>query len=400
MSYPEIAYTVTKKYLDGFIPDDKLKSITEEAYNFDVPIEEAEPGKYVMRLDRGPTAAFKDFAARMMARMVEYFLEEENKNLLVLVATSGDTGGAVASAYYGMDNVKMVILFPKKEVSERQRKQMTTLGKNIQAIAVEGKFDDCQAMVRNAFVDKELQKLHLSSANSINFGRLLPQIVYYFYAHSRVAKDATEKVIFSVPSGNFGNLLGGLIAMRMGLPVKKFIVAVNENDEFPVFLYSENYEPVAPSRNCISSAMNVGHPTSLARLVELYNGQIDEKGIIHKMPDMELMRKDLFSVSITDAKTRETIKEVYAKNGLILEPHGAVGWAGIMEYSKKNEDSTPVICLETADPAKFPEELEKLGISPKLPESMKKVDSLEEVDKTAINADYEEFRKLLLAEYS
>jgi threonine synthase len=376
MSYPEIARHVLHPYLGDLVPDQVLRSMLQDAYNFDVPIEPVLDGKYVMRLDRGPTSSFKDFAARLMGRLIQHFLKGEGKRALILTATSGDTGSAVAQAFYGLENIQVVILFPKEEVTERQRRQMTTLGRNVHPLAVEGKFDDCQALVKQAFADPELRHLSLSSANSINVGRLLPQAVYYFYAYSRVG--GSGRIVFSVPSGNFGNLMGGLIAMRMGLPVHKFVVATNENDEFPRFMKTGVYRPIRPSRNCISNAMNVGHPSNLARVFSLYGGQMDETGAVHRVPDLEAMRRELFALSVSDEETRRTIKEAYARHGLILEPHGAVGWAGLLRYLEQ-ENHTPCVSLETADPAKFPEEIVRLiGINPPLPPAMARLDRLEE----------------------
>jgi len=394
MSYPEIAFQVTNKFLKGEIPESELLRITKESYNFDVPIEHIDGKKHVMRLDRGPTASFKDFAARMMAREMEYFLKEVKKKIKILTATSGDTGSAVGDAYCGLENIDVTILFPEKEVTERQRKQMTTLGKNITAIAVDGKFDNCQALVKQAFADSELRHMNLSSANSINIGRLLPQSIYYFYAYSRVGECGG--VVYSVPCGNFGDLTGGLIAQRMGLPVKRFVAAVNENDEFPVFLNTGAYKPVVPSKNCLSNAMNVGNPSNLPRIVAFYEGRMDEKGAIHKQPNMELMKKELFSVSISDERTRETIRSAYENYGLILEPHGAVGWAGLEDLTSREKSTSPCISLETADPAKFPEEIERtLGLKPKIPESLKSIESKKEHYLT-IDADYEQFKKHLI----
>lgn len=394
MSYPEVAFTVTNEFLRNEIPENELKRITKEAYNYDIPIERVTEKIYLLRLDQGPTASFKDFGARMMAKLMDYFIKKENKKLLILVATSGDTGSAVANSFYGLENIKMVVLFPKNEVTERQRKQMTTLGKNITTLAINGKFDDCQAMVKQAFVDSELKYLNLSSANSINFGRLLPQIVYYFYAYSKLAKDG-EEIVFSVPSGNFGNLMGGLIAKRMGLPIYKFIATVNENDEFPKFLETGKYQPIKPSKKCLSNAMNVGHPSNLARLIDLYGGQMDETGKINKMPDMELLKKDIFSVSISDEETRKTIKAVYSKYKIILEPHGAVGWRGLERFLSKEKNSFLSICLETAHPGKFPEVLgEILGIKIESPSGIKELENKTESFET-ISADYKEFKDFL-----
>jgi threonine synthase len=378
MSYPQIAYEVIKPYLGDLVSDSDLRTMLQDAYNYDVPVERVYDEKYILRLDRGPTCSFKDFAARSMGRLIQYFLALEGRSILILTATSGDTGSAVAHAFYGLDNVLVVVLFPEKEVTDRQRRQMTTLGKNIFPLAVQGKFDDCQALVKQAFVDADLSALNLSSANSINIGRLLPQAVYYFYAHSRAAPQG-KRTVFSVPSGNFGDLMGGLLAMKMGLPVQKFVVATNENDEFPRFMDTGIYEPIRPSKNCISNAMNVGHPSNLARLFCLYGGKMDETGRVGQPPDMAAMRKDLYAVSITDEETRQTIKEAYSRHGVLLEPHGAVAWAGLMKYLDECGDFSPCVSLETADPAKFPEEIVRAtGINPPLPAAMARLDELEE----------------------
>jgi threonine synthase len=278
---------------------------------------------------------------------------------------------------------------------------MTTLGKNVHVLALDAKFDDCQALVKRAFSDPDLEHLSLSSANSINIGRLIPQIVYYFYAFSRLRMDfPDEKIIFSVPSGNFGDMMGGVLAMKMGLPVKKFIIATNENDEVPAYLHSGMYEKIEPSRNCISSAMNVGHPSNIARLIALYGGMMDEKGIIHHAADMELMRKEIFSVSISDRQTRETIRKSYHDYSVILEPHGAVGWAGLSAYLQLHpQENTPeqlCVSLETAHPAKFPEEIQRLiGLDPPLPRSLEGLDGKPEFV-TALPVEYQNFKKFLL----
>jgi threonine synthase len=378
MSYPEIAYEVVKPYLGDLVPDEALRTMLHDAYNFIVPVERVFDEKYLLRLDRGPTCSFKDFAARLMARLIQYFLKQDGKSILILTATSGDTGSAVAQAFFGLDSIRVVVLFPENEVTARQRRQMTTLGKNVFPLAVAGKFDDCQSLVKQAFVDPDLKGLNLSSANSINIGRLLPQAVYYFYAHSRVA-NGSEKIVFSVPCGNFGDLMGGLIAFKMGLPVHKFVAATNENDEFPNFFRTGVYEPIRPSKNCISNAMNVGHPSNLARLFCLYGGQMDETGRVNKQPDMQAIQRDLYAVCITDEETRQTIKDAYLQHKVLLEPHGAVGWAGLVKYLATCEDWSPCVSLETADPAKFPEEIVRLtGINPPLPGAMARLDEQEE----------------------
>ena len=378
MSYHQIAYQVIKPYLGDLVEESALEEMLKDAYSYEVPLERVYDGKYLLRLDRGPTCSFKDFAARLMGRLMQYFLKEEGRSMIILTATSGDTGSAVAHAFYGLENIKVIVLFPESEVTERQRRQMTTLGENIYPLAVTGKFDDCQALVKQAFVDPELKGLELSSANSINVGRLLPQAVYYFYAHSRVAPGG-EEVVFSVPSGNFGDLMGGLIALKMGLPVKKFVAATNENDEFPRFMQTGVYEPIRPSKNCISNAMNVGHPSNLARLFSLYGGQMDETGQVARQPDLSAMREEIYAVSISDEETRQTIREAYSQYKVLLEPHGAVGWAGLVRYLDEFGDWSPAVSLETADPAKFPDEIVRLtGVNPSLPPAMASLDEKEE----------------------
>lgn len=405
MSYAEIAFNVANKFLHDVIEKDALKTIVDDAYNYEVPLEKVYERKYIMRLDRGPTASFKDFAARMMGRLMQYFLKKEKRNLLILTATSGDTGSAIANAFYGLENINVVILYPENEVTERQRKQMTTLNRNVQILSVDGKFDDCQALVKMAFNDQDLENLNLSSANSINIGRLLPQSIYYTYAYSRLCDiSKNEKIIFSVPSGNFGDLMGGLIALHMGLPVKKFVVSTNENDEVPEYFKTGNYKTIVPSLNCISSAMNVGHPSNMARVVALYGGTMNEEGIVIKTPDMDAMRRDMFTISINDEDTLSTITKVYNRHQLLLEPHGAVGWCGLtryFDYAVDDADPEQVsVSLETAHPAKFPDEIKRiLGFDPELPSSLQGLDEkMESVEK--IDNSYNIFKQYLKDNYS
>ncbi len=398
--YHEIAFIVARNMLQNDIPDNEIERIAREAYNFPVPLEQVSDRNYIMRLDQGPTASFKDFAARMMGRLMQYHLQKKNQKMLILTATSGDTGSAIANAFYGLDNIKVVILFPENEVTARQRKQMTTLKKNIQIVSLNGKFDDCQALVKQAFVDKDLERLHLSSANSINIGRLVPQSIYYFFAWSQLAENR-EPITFSIPSGNFGNMMGGLLAKKMGLPVRKFIIATNENDEVPVYLKTGTYNTIAPSRNCISSAMNVGHPSNMARVIALYGGIMDEKGNITKEPDTRKLHEDIFAVSVRDTETTDAIKEVYKKYKIILEPHGAAGWMGLQKYLGQfpGEKSALTVMFETAHPAKFPEAIRNLlNIDPVLPPSLEGMDKLDEsYDK--IGNSYEQFKEYLMRRY-
>lgn len=402
MQYHEIAYHVAGHFLDDQLPKEDLKQIIQDAYDFEVPLENVTNRSYIMRLDQGPTASFKDFAARMMGRLMNYFLKLDNRKLLILTATSGDTGSAIANAFFGLDNIQVVVLFPDKEVTNRQRKQMTTLGENVNIISLDGKFDDCQTLVKQAFSDPELDYLNLSSANSINIGRLIPQIVYYFYAYSKLRiKNKDEQIIFSVPSGNFGDMMGGMLAKNMGLPVKRFVIATNENDEVPKLLKEEKYNKIEPSKDCISSAMNVGHPSNLSRLIALYGGVMDEKGNISHPPNFEQMRRELFAVSISDKKTKETIKEVYEEFSVLLEPHGAVGWAGLQEFLITHPQPPGQLCvsLETAHPAKFPEQInEILDLDPDLPQSLKEIEKKEE-KYSHLDNDYNEFKDFLKKNY-
>ena len=392
--YTEAALLVAGAFLRNEMPRDALQNIIGSAYPFAVPLEKVADRKYVMRLDRGPTASFKDFAARLMARLMGHFKGAGNR-LNVLVATSGDTGSAVGDAFRGIEGINVFILYPRAEVSGRQKKQLDTIGGNVRAISLDGKFDDCQNLVKQAFADPGLAGLNLTSANSINFGRIMPQIVYYVYAYGQLA-DPEEEIVFSVPSGNFGNALGCEYARRMGLPVKRLVMPTNENDEFPRYLETGLYEKVSPSRACLSNAMNVGHPSNLARFFELYGGTVDRNGTVHRYPDRARMKENIFSVSVTDRETLETIRRAYESYGTILEPHGAVGWRGLEAYLRHSGYAGLCVSLETAHPAKFPEEILKtIGIDPELPESMKGLDrKTGEAD--PLPNDYAQFRDYLL----
>jgi threonine synthase len=398
LTYHETAYEILKYLLPEEISEEDLKIICRDAYNFDVPVEKVHDKEFILRLDHGPTASFKDFAARMMARLMHYFISRDNLQFTILTATSGDTGSAVASAFHGLKNINVIILFPLREVSEMQRKQMTTLHGNVNVIAVDGKFDDCQRMVKTAFLDPELSEISLSSANSINIGRLLPQSVYYFYAWHKISESIDDQVIFSVPSGNFGNLMGGIIAREMGLPVRKFIISTNSNNEVPEFLATGKYNPISPSVNCISSAMNVGHPSNLSRIIALYGGLMNESGIIMKNPDMEKMKDDFFGISVTDEETRSTIRVCYDRYRIILEPHGAVAWKGVEYYYKHSEDwgNELSVAIETAHPAKFNEDVKSIiGVPVPFPDSLKGIGDKKE-EFTEMENNYNKLRSIIL----
>jgi len=392
--YYEIAHMILRRFTQPEVPDGELLNLCRECYDYEVPLERMYDDNYILRLDQGPTASFKDFAARMMARLMRHFLRQDRNELVILTATSGDTGSAVAHAFHNIEGVSMVVLFPYAEVSDRQRRQMTTLGGNVSVISVDGKFDDCQAMVKRAFTDPDLKSIRFSSANSINIGRLLPQSVYYFYAYSRLAEDR-EPIVFSVPSGNFGDMMGGLLARRMGLPGSRIVIATNANDEFPKYMATGRYDKVVPSRVCISNAMNVGHPSNLVRVIDLYGGQMDEQGRIKKPPDRERMQDDLYAVSISDDETRGAIKDAWDRYRKLLEPHGAVAWAGLMRYRREHGPTGPAVAIETAHPAKFPDEIVRIvGIEPKVPPSLSHLDKKEEQYRS-IDNDYGQFKKML-----
>ena len=396
LPYHEVAFRVLSKFTADIVPEADLAEMCRSAYNFSIPLELIYDRVFLMRLDQGPTASFKDFAAQMMARLFGRFLSEDGRHVTILTATSGDTGSAVAHAFHKIPGVRVIVLFPVDEISVSQRKLMTTLRDNIRTVAIDGKFDDCQAMVKQAFGDPALAHIPLSSANSINIGRLLPQSVYYFYAAARLAEPG-EPIVFSIPSGNFGDMMGSVVARQMGLPVRKIIASVNDNDAFPRFLTTGVYQKISPSRNSVSNAMNVGHPSNLARLVAVYGGQMDETGKIHKQPDLAAMRRDLFSTSVSDARTVAGVRDFWNRFKLLLEPHGAVAWQGFLDWNAIEPlGDGPAVIVETANPAKFPEEVEKVvGWPPDVPEKMLAALKLPE-DFDRMNADYGKFREYLL----
>ncbi len=335
----EIAYEVIKQFVADEIPENELKEIIDDTLSFDFPVVEIDKNISTLELFHGPTMAFKDVGARFMARCFGYFNnDEKNSNITVLVATSGDTGGAVASGFLGVKGVDVVILYPSGKVSDVQEKQLTTLGNNIVALEVNGTFDDCQDMVKNAFLDTEItSKRKLTSANSINVARWLPQMFYFFFAYKQL-KNKIKELVFSVPSGNFGNICAGVMAQRLGLPVKQFIASTNINDIVPNYLKTGVYTP-KPSKQTISNAMDVGNPSNFIRILEIY-GNDDEK-----------LKKYLSSYSFTDDETREAIKEIHNISDYIADPHGAVGYLGLKKYLEKRKGQG--IFIETAHPVKF-----------------------------------------------
>ncbi len=344
-SNEEIAYQVMKPYVGDTIPEAELRRIVGETIHFDIPLVKVTDAIYALELYHGPTLAFKDVGARFMSRCLGYFVNQstpglaKKKKVTVLVATSGDTGGAVANGFYEVEGIEVVILYPSGKVSSVQEKQLTTLGKNIHALEIEGSFDDCQQMVKQAFTDEVLsQQLFLTSANSINVARWLPQQLYYFFAYKQWA-DKLHPPVISVPSGNFGNICAGILALRSGLPVQHFIAACNANDVVPQFMQTQQYLP-KESVATISNAMDVGNPSNFIRILEIFQ---------HQFADLENV---LSSCSISDAATKATLQSVYQKNNYLLDPHGAVGFLGLEQYLQSHPDLKGIV-LETAHPVKF-----------------------------------------------
>nr|WP_320118944.1 threonine synthase [uncultured Marinifilum sp.] len=345
MSLAQIGFEVAKHFVGNDISQTDLKSICEEVFNFPIPLVKVEESVYSLELFHGPTCAFKDVGARFMSRCLGAFAKQNKEEITILVATSGDTGSAVANGFLGVNGVKVIILYPKGKVSKIQEQQLTTMGQNITALEVEGTFDDCQALVKKAFADKDLStRMNLTSANSINIARLLPQSFYYFYAMAQLQAKGKD-VIVSVPSGNYGNLTGGLLAKQMGLSIKGFVASANRNKVVPDYLESGLYEPKA-SVQTISNAMDVGAPSNFERMMELYqNEHVD-------------ILKDIKGAWYSDNETEKIMDELYRKEGYILDPHGAVGYLGLKKYL--DVDSQLGIFLETAHPAKFKDTVEKV----------------------------------------
>jgi len=338
-SFQKIAFEVAHTLLQNSIEVDLLKSIIDEAVNFEAPVKMFSDNIGALELFHGPSLAFKDFGARFMARLMSHFVKDENRPLHILVATSGDTGGAVALGFYKVPNIKVTILYPKGKVSDLQELQLTTLGENITALEVDGVFDDCQALVKQAFLDTELrEKLLISSANSINISRLIPQIFYYFEAVKQVI-DKNRKVVMSVPSGNFGNLTAGIIGRKMGLPIHKFVAALNNNDGFFHYL-KDGFFTAKPSIQTLSNAMDVGNPSNLARINDIFRN------------DVEQIKESVESFTYNNIQTKEALKEIHQQYNYICDPHGAVGYLGLKACLKNNPDATGIFQV-TAHPAKF-----------------------------------------------
>jgi threonine synthase len=382
LSKEEIAYTVIAQYVGGTIPENELRRIVVETVNFDFPLVKVSDNIFSLELFHGPTLAFKDVGARFMSRCLGYFVKGNDKKITVLVATSGDTGGAVASGFYEVDGVDVVILYPSGKVSSVQELQLTTLGKNISALEVAGNFDDCQQMVKQAFTDTDLtDKLFLTSANSINVARWLPQQFYYLFAYQQWA-DKNNPPVICVPSGNFGNICAGLLAHRSGMPASHFVAACNANAVVPEFMQTGEYHPKRAIAT-LSNAMDVGNPSNFVRVLELFHKQFDS------------LKNILSSYSISDEETRKTIGDVYAKYNYLLDPHGAVGYLALQEYLSSHTAQKGIF-LETAHPVKFYDVVEPvIHESVPVPASIR---TLYDKEKTSIKMDaiYDSLKEYLL----
>jgi len=385
-SFREIGFEVSRNLLRGDIPDSELRKIVDHTIQFDAPLVKVEENVHALELFHGPTLAFKDFGARFMSQLLGYFARQQDREIIILVATSGDTGSAVANGFLGVPGTRVVVLYPSGKVSEIQEKQFTTLQQNVTALEVSGTFDDCQRLVKEAFLDTELRnKYFLTSANSINIARLIPQSFYYFYTFAQL-KDIGQPVVFSVPSGNFGNITGGLLAMKMGLPIARFIAATNINDVVPDYLKTGTFKP-RPSSSTISNAMDVGNPSNFYRMLELFHGNFESLSGLIK------------GYSFTDNETADAMRNVYASSNYIMDPHGAVGYLGLKKYQKESGLESAGIFLETAHPSKFKEVVDEtlgrtIGIHPKLMEFMKR--KKETIQATT---DFAQFKRFLMTTF-
>ncbi|MDQ7040426.1 MAG: threonine synthase [Rhodothermus sp.] len=376
-SFAELATEVLARWLHGVFSEEVVARVTAEALSFPVPLVALGEDLYVLELFHGPTLSFKDFGARTMARFAREILRRLDERLLVLVATSGDTGSAVADGFAGLERVQVGLLYPRGQVSPVQERQLIVQRPGVQAFAVHGTFDDCQRLVKSAFADPDFSRVRLSSANSINVGRLLPQMLYYIWA---VAAGAFDEVVFCVPSGNLGNLTGGVLAALSGLPVRRFVAAHNANDFFPRFLAGEG-PAFGPSRRTLSNAMDVGAPSNFERLQALLR---------------EKMAARIWGTSVSDEATLDTLRAVYEATGYLADPHTAVGLAAAYRYRKATGDRTPIVVLATAHPAKFPEVIRQaLNFEPEVPEALARLWQ-QEISVVPVAADLEALKARLL----
>lgn len=386
MSFQEMGLAVAQNLLSGSIPDDELRRIVAHTLSFDAPVVEVEENIYALELFHGPTMAFKDFGARFMSQLLGYFARQQDREIVILVATSGDTGSAVANGFLDVKGTRVVVLYPSGKVSDIQEKQFTTLGSNITALEVDGTFDDCQRLVKTAFLDEDLKKQYfLTSANSINIARLIPQSFYFFYSFAKL-QGLRKPLVYCVPSGNFGNITGGLLAQRMGLPIKHFVAATNTNDIVPQFLRTHKLVP-RPSQMTISNAMDVGSPSNVVRMLDLFNGDVNK------------LARAVTGYSFSDEETRAAMRLVFATSEYTLDPHGAVGYLGIKKYLREvGEDATGVF-LETAHPAKFKEVVEEtLGREIGIPATLQRF-LTKKKETIRMSSSFDDFRNYLAREF-
>ncbi len=395
LSFAEIGFRICQHLLGDDVPSDALRELVYDAIDFPAPVVRLDARRHVLELFHGPSLAFKDFGARFMARLMGHFNKGNDQQLVILVATSGDTGGAVAAGFYDTPGIDVVILYPKGKVSALQEKQLTTLGKNIHALEIEGTFDDCQAIVKQAFLDEPLRRaIRLSSANSINISRLIPQSFYYFEAHKQLAGEDAP-LAFCIPSGNFGNLTAGLLALRMGLPVAQFIAATNRNDVVPEYLESGTYRP-RPSVATLSNAMDVGAPSNFARMLNLY-GQVSGRDP-HSPSTHVAMSEIISGYAYDDERTEAAVRAVREQFGYTIDPHGAVGYLALTEWQRQHPEVTGVI-LETAHPSKFKPDVERiLGESIEVPYRLARLADKQKVA-TTMSTDYAPIREWLFGRY-
>ncbi|MCO6432405.1 MAG: threonine synthase [Deltaproteobacteria bacterium] len=382
-TFYETSLEVARLFLGEEVPEQDLCELVISAMNFEPKLVEIGPNLYTLELFHGPTLAFKDFGARFLAALTSYFLRDSEKELRVLVATSGDTGSAVASGFFGLPNIKVILLYPAGKVSEIQEKQLTTMGGNVIALKVDGVFDDCQRLVKQAFLDPDLrEKADMTSANSINIARLIPQA---FYAvHAALVLKELEPLVFSVPSGNFGNLTASVIAKRIGAPIGHFVAATNVNDVVPEYLSSGEFRP-RPSVQTVSNAMDVGNPSNFARLQELYSN------------DLTAMRGEIFGAAFSDDETVDAMKRVHNECRYMCDPHGAVAFLGLERYWAKSGNKGCGVFYETAHPSKFGETVQMAtGLEPQMPERLKVILGRKS-ESTRISADFAQFKEFLTA---
>jgi len=386
LTFPELAVEIARPLLGDDVPPKVLTEIIGEALNFDAPLVYLTENIYTLELFHGPTLAFKDFGARFMSRLMAYFIKDSDRSLNILVATSGDTGSAVANGFYRIPGINVIVLYPAGKISQIQEQQIATLSENITALEVQGTFDDCQWLVKHALTDKVIsQSLAVSSANSISIARLIPQIFYYFRAYAQIQNSSYMELVISVPSGNFGNLTAGLMAKRMGLPVERFIAATNVNDVVPEYLRTGIFTP-RTSVPTISNAMDVGNPSNFARILDLYNY------------NYESIAKDLWGAGYTDEQTRQEIKRLFSQTGYICDPHSAIGSLALNDYLKNFNPNATGIFLETAHPAKFKPIVEEVIVTEiEVPERLARCLSLPKLSQPIAN-DYNQFKEFLLTE--